>query len=101
MRTINMSVKDCMETKGQDELSLVHAIYIISNNNDIEYIGCTMRPVSQRMREHVKNVKAFLNCNVEIRQYDIRDTSVRELRRLEAALIDEYNPIYNFRRKSR
>lgn len=99
MRTINMTVLECSQLKGQIETNIKHAIYIIKRNGTPEYIGSTMRPVSERLREHLRRIGKFINYDVEIRQYDPSDTNIVQLRRIETDLINEHKPIYNFKKK--
>lgn len=100
MKIIEFSAQECMQLRGPIETNLENCIYILKRNGIIEYIGSTIRPASQRLREHSARMDMD-EMQVEIRKYDKDEVSDKELRRIECDLINQHKPERNRRMKVR
>lgn len=111
---INYKKKKEQIEKQQNEIMNEGGIYGIYENNELVYIGMTMRNFQIRWNEHLENIKEqtnklplyrLINPNNQItfkillnKKYMFSNSEItrRDLEAMEFALIQEHKPKYNF-----
>lgn len=111
---INHKEKKEQIEKQQNEIMNEGGIYGIYENNELVYIGMTMRNFQIRWNEHLENIKEqtnklplyrLINPNNQItfkillnKKYMFSNSEItrRDLEAMEFALIQEHKPKYNF-----